>query len=129
MTPRNRTLTAACALAAALALATTAPAHASAGLSTATDALSNAGNLDLQLAYECDGGGTGSIAGGAAENLVVGVGSVSVACDGAQHAVSVPVIPVAGSFTTPGSATITAVLVDSGNVTVATLAPTGVAVF
>lgn len=130
MTPRRTTLAAACALAAALSLATAGPAHASAGLSTATYAQSHAdGTMDLELAYECDGGGTGSIAGGAVENLVTGTGSVSVACDGSQHSVAVPMTPVSGSFTTPGTATITAVLVDASNTTVATLPPTGVAVF
>lgn len=132
MNPRRTTLTAACALAAsaALTLAAVSPAHATAGLTTASYALSHPdGTMDLQLSYECDGGGTGTLAGAALENLVAGTGSVSVACDGTQHSVSVPMAPVSGSFSYPGTATISAALVDASNVTVATLPPTSVNVF
>lgn len=131
MNPRRTITAAACALAAAatLTLTATGPANATAGLTTATFASSDHGNLDLQLTYECDGGGTGTLLGAALENLVVGTGSMSVACDGSAHSVSLPVVPVSGSFTTPGTATISAALVDASNVTVATLPPTSVNVF
>lgn len=130
MNPRRATLAAACALAAGLTLASTGPAHAAAALSTATYAVTHTnGTIDLQLTYECDGGGTGTLAGAAVENLVAGTGTASVACDSTVHSIALTVTPVSGSFTTPGTVTITAVLVDASNVTVATLPPTGVSAF
>jgi len=130
MNPRRTTLAAACMLAAGIALVSTGTAHASAGLSTATYATTNSnGTIDLQLTYECDGGGTGTLAGAAVENLVAGVGSASVPCDNAVHSIALTVTPVSGSFTTPGTVTITAALLDASNVTVATLPPTGVSAF
>lgn len=125
-----RTTLIACALAAVGALATAGAAYASAGLSTATYAQTHPnGTIDLELTYECDGGGTGTITGTAAENLVAGTGTASVACDGMERNVAVTVTPAAGVFTTPGSALISAVLVDAANVTVATLPPTTVNAF
>lgn len=129
MRPLRTTLTIS-ALTAAAALPASGPAYASAGLSTATFAQTHAnGTIDLELTYECDGGGTGTITGSATENLVTGTGTASAVCDGAEHNIAVTVTPAAGSFTTPGSALISAVLVDAGNVTVATLPPTTVNAF
>lgn len=130
MNPRRTTLATACTLAAGLTLATTGPARAAAGLSTATYATTNSnGTIDLQLSYECDGGGTGTLAGAAVENLVAGTGTASVPCDSSVHSIALTVTPVTGSFTTPGTVTVTAALVDASNVTVATLPPTSVSAF
>lgn len=130
MNPRRTTLAAACTLAAGLTLTAVGPAHASAGLSTASYATTHTdGTIDLQLSYECDGGGTGTLAGAAVENLVAGTGTASVPCDSTVHSIALTVTPVSGSFTSPGTVTITAALVDASNVTVATLAPTSVSAF
>jgi hypothetical protein len=131
MTPRRTTLAAACTLTAALALTLAAvpPAGASTVLTTNGPASIVSAVLQVPMTAACDGGGTGTLAVAAVENLTVGAGTTSLPCDGTQYVVTVPVPASVGAWASHGTVTITAALLDASNVTVATLPPTGIGVY
>lgn len=110
-------------------LATALPANASAGLFLASYSNITSGNLNVYVEYACDGGSNGTLTVVAAEGiLTAGTASVSVPCDSNEDFITVHVSPTVGSWSAPGTATESAVLLNASGVQVAEVLPMNVSI-
>lgn len=97
----------------------------STGLSFSTSVISiSGGDLQVNVVYSCDGGGSGSLTVAALESTVLGTATVPVIADGVPRGITVPVPPTLGSWASPGSAVVAAVLLNAVSASVADLPPT-----